>query len=98
MIYAKEMVEARSLIEAGIDPSTLFLNERAARAIVPCSCATLKKARCEGRLFGRAAPPYRKAGKFVWYNAAELQSWMDGAAGEPLRTTAEAAARVVKAQ
>lgn len=53
----------------------LYDSQRAADYLT-CSEQTLRVSRHTGRLFGVAAPPYRKMGRAVRYERARLDEWL----------------------
>jgi predicted DNA-binding transcriptional regulator AlpA len=53
-------------------PGARWLRARDAAAILGLSAATLADWRCEGK-----GPPFRRLGRVIIYDAAELDEWME---------------------
>lgn len=52
---------------------------------IPRSAATLTRQRCVGGL----APPFRRIGRSIRYNPADLRQWIAEALSDPKRTTSD---------
>lgn len=53
---------------------------------LPCAAATLEKLRCVG-----GGPRFRKFGRYVRYDAADLDTWADSKISDPVSSTSELA-------
>ncbi len=54
-----------------------LLDTKETALLIRCSVSTLKKSRLTGEMFNVTAPPYKKMGKSVRYDKAEVQAWLN---------------------
>jgi hypothetical protein len=52
------------------------LNTEQAAELIGCAPYTLKRSRCDGELFARPAPVFRKMGRKVVYDADVIRQWI----------------------
>ena len=57
--------------------TSLAISAKQAAAYLGTTTDNLKRSRCEGRLWGREAPPFIKAGARVLYKRSSLSKWFD---------------------